>query len=91
MWEGSHPTDFVSDAPQDYHPDNLEDLQLRWVGRSTYGPSTDETDNFDWIKEQVSMHSHEKDYIDDAPATDAIEFDPIMVKLNKIKARKMHI
>lgn len=46
MWEGTHEAEYGSDAPQDYHPDNLETaaVQLDWVGRSTFGVSADETD-----------------------------------------------
>jgi hypothetical protein len=49
MWEGTHATQYGVDSPQEYHPDNLDEqaLQLGWVGRSTFGTSTDEADTLE--------------------------------------------
>ena len=63
-------TQYAQDAP------NL--LQLRWVGRSTVGVSTDETDHPDWVKGVISDHSNEADYVADAPHVhDEYTYDPI--------------
>jgi hypothetical protein len=73
----------------EYSSDAPDLVQLRWVGQSTVGQSTDPTDAPEWIKGVVSDNSHEADYVEGArsiPDVD-MEYDPIMVKLNKIKTK----
>ena len=56
--------------------------------RSTLGPSSDPTDYPEWIKEVVSAHSSEQEYIDAAPTVhDEYEYDPVMLQMKKRKAR----
>jgi len=65
--------DYAQEAPA------LVQLENKWVGRSTLGPSTDPTDDPDWIKEVVTKHSHEKDWVDAAPRGVHMEYDPVML------------
>jgi hypothetical protein len=74
------------DSPADYHPDSFDDLQLGWEGRSTVGTAKEE-DTFEYIKDQNDKHSHEQDYITDAPTHEEWTYEPISLKMDKIKAK----
>ena len=67
--------DYSNEAPA------LVQLGSNWEGRSTLGPSTDPTDHPDWIKEVVTTHSHEGDWVAAAPEGIDMEYDPILLKL----------
>jgi len=80
----SNSDEYKHDEPKGYqtlaHPVEKSNLQVSPTeavpGRSKWGVVEYE-DTFDWVKDMISDHSNEEDYVGAAPKTVGVTFDPI--------------